>query len=141
MTNLHLRWKLVGSCHLARHLEYFSTQRIFKRPSKPIMLSFLIAILLHFPSTIIIQLYNISFVDTNTQINCIWQWITRVQEYFKISVILSRRVLLRWRVLLRRTTGTRVMSTLLCTRVPGYPGYGYTKYELEYAIMSSQAQD
>ena len=35
------------------------------------MLSFFIGILLHFLSTIIIQLFNTSFVDTNTQINCI----------------------------------------------------------------------
>ena len=92
--------------------EYFSTQRIFKRPSKPIMLSFFIGILLHFLSTIIIQLFNTSFVDTNTQINCIWQYIREILEYFKISVILSRRVLLRWRVLLRGTTGTGVPGNL-----------------------------
>ena len=69
------------------------------------MLYFFIGILLHFLSTIIIQLFNTSFVDTNTQINCIWQYIREILEYFKISVILSRRVLLRWRVLFRRTTG------------------------------------
>ena len=92
--------------------EYFSTQRIFKRPSMPLMLSFFIGILLHFSSTIIVQLYNTSFVGINTQINCIWQWIRENIEYFKISVILSRRVLLRWRVLLRGTTGTRIRYTV-----------------------------